>query len=72
MTSTRTGSLQDLVGELGDLGRHRRREQQRLALLRQRGDDAAHVADEAHVEHPVGFVEHEDLDPVELRVTLLA
>ena len=28
-------------------------------------DDAADVVDEAHVEHAVGFVEHEDLDFVE-------
>jgi len=27
----------------------------------QLGDHAAHVREEAHVEHPVGFVEHEDL-----------
>ena len=29
-------------------------------------DDAADVVDEAHVEHAVGFVEHEHLDAVEL------
>src|SRR5262245_10448495 len=40
------GIAQDLVGERGDIGRHGRREQQRLALLRDRRHDAAHVADE--------------------------
>ena len=30
---------------------------------RQHGEDLADVADEAHVEHPVGLVEDEDLDP---------
>ena len=30
--------------------------------VRQQREDAADVADEAHVEHPVGLVEHEDLD----------
>ena len=52
-------------GELRDVGRHGRREEQRLARLRQQRDDLPHVADEAHVEHPVGLVEDEDLDAVE-------
>ena len=34
-------------------------------LRRQLGDDPADVVDEAHVEHAVGFVEHEHLDAVE-------
>ena len=54
------GVLQDLRGELGDVTRHGGREQQRLALLGDRGHDAAHVADEAHVEHAVGLVEDEE------------
>ena len=33
-----------------------------MPFLGHRGDDLADVADEAHVEHPVGLVEHEDLD----------
>jgi hypothetical protein len=45
----------DLVGE-------GRREQQGLALFRDQRDDFLDVADEAHVEHAVGFVEHQDLD----------
>jgi hypothetical protein len=49
------GKLLDLVGEGG-------REQQALALLRQHGEDALDVGDEAHVEHAVGFVEHQHLD----------
>ncbi len=32
-------------------------------LRRQEREDLADVADEAHVEHPVGLVEDEDLDP---------
>ena len=56
---------QHLVGEIGDLLRHGRREEQRLALARQLGHDPADVVDEAHVEHAVGFVEHEDLDAIE-------
>ena len=49
-------------GEVGDLGGHGRREQHRLSRLRQLGHDLADVADEAHVEHPVGLVEHEGRD----------
>ena len=34
-------------------------------------EHAPDVGEEAHVEHPVGLVEHEDLEPFELRVTVL-
>ena len=57
--------VQHLVGEPRDLRRHGRREEQRLALLRQQRDDLPDVADEAHVEHAVGLVEDQDLDLVE-------
>ena len=40
-------------------------------LLRQQRDDAANVGQEAHVEHAVGFVEHEDLDVPEIDGALL-
>ena len=56
---------QHLRGELGNVPRHGRREHQRLALRRQLGDDLADVVDEAHVEHAVGFVEHQTFDLVE-------
>ena len=51
--------MQHVLREAGDLLRHGRREEQRLALLRQLGDDLADRDDEAEVEHVVGFVEHE-------------
>jgi hypothetical protein len=54
------GILQDLRRELGDVVRHGGREQQRLAVLGDRPGDATHVTDEAHVEHAIGFVEHEE------------
>jgi len=54
-----------------DRRRQRRREQQRLALLRQALEDAADGGQEAHVEHPVGLVEHQDLDGVEPGVRVL-
>ena len=50
------------VGELGHVLRHGGREQQCLAAGRQSGGDLADVADEAHVEHAVGFVEHKELN----------
>ena len=33
-------------------------------------DDPADVGPEAHVHHPIGFVEHEQLDPAEISVLL--
>ena len=41
------------------LGWHGCREQHRLSLTRKFGDDPANVADESHVEHPVGLVDDE-------------
>ena len=67
------GLVQQLVGELLDLGRERRREQQVLALRgrRQQRHDPLDVGDEAHVEHAIGFVEHEDLDLAEVHALVL-
>ena len=50
-------------------GSRRRRWPRRAAFwlrLGQQGDDPADVGDEAHVEHPVGLVEDEDLDLAEV------
>ncbi|CAB3900878.1 hypothetical protein LMG26858_04229 [Achromobacter anxifer] len=55
----------DLVGEGG-------REQQVLALLGQQREDLADVADEAHVQHAVGFVQHQDLDAGQVHGLLAA
>ena len=54
--------VEEAGGQAADLVRERGREQQVLAPGRQQRDDLADVADEAHVEHPVGLVEDEDLD----------
>ena len=54
-------------GERADVGRVGRREHQVLALRRQQLDDAPDVVDEAHVEHPVRFVEYQVLDLGEVR-----
>ena len=53
---------EDGVGQLHDFGRHGRREEERLAAGRELGNDLAHVVDEAHVEHAVGFIEDENFD----------
>ena len=53
------------AGELADLAVERRREEHRLALAREPLDDPVDLRLEAHVEHPVGLVEDEDLDRVE-------
>ena len=62
---------QHLVGELGDFLRHGGREEQRLPFFRHHGDDPLDVVDEAHVEHAVGFVEHQHLDLVEAHGALI-
>ena len=65
------GVAQHLVGELGDFLRHGGGEEQRLPFLAQHGDDPLDVVDEAHVEHAVGFVEHQHLDLVEAQRALV-
>ena len=59
---------QDVLRELADLRRHRRREHQRLPLRRERAQDAADVGEEAHVEHAVSLVEDEHLERAEIDV----
>ena len=54
-----------------DVFRVRRREQQILALRRQQLDDPANVGDESHVEHAIGFIEHQDLNGTEIHRALL-
>ncbi len=53
--------VEQLVGQIGDVFREGRGEQQVLTLGRQFGDDLLHVMDKAHVEHAVGFVQHQYL-----------
>ena len=63
--------MQELAGEPLDLGRHGRREEQRLAGEGQKLADALDVGDEAHVEHAVGFVDHQHLDAGEKQLAAL-
>ena len=59
------GVLRVLARELEDLAVERGREQHRLPLARHATQDLLDLRLEAHVEHPVGLVEDEDLDAVE-------
>ena len=52
--------MQQIAGQCANLVGKRRREQQILPLRRQQREDAFNVVDKAHVEHAVGFVQHED------------
>ncbi len=56
------GIVEELVGEALDLRRHGGGVEQGLAGERQELADALHVRNEAHVQHPVGFVDHQDID----------
>ena len=54
--------VEQAVGQFADLRREGGRVQQGLAHLGQNGDHLADVADEAHIQHAVRFVQHENLD----------
>ena len=62
------GIAHDRPGERLDFRRHRRGEEEGLSLPREGVDDPADVREEAHVEHPVGLVEDEDLEAAEVDV----
>ena len=55
----------ELLGDLEDRLRHGRGEEQGLTVLRDLPKDQFDVVAEAHVEHLVGFVQHNDFDVVE-------
>ena len=67
----RSRVVQQAAGQFADFRREGGREHQVLPLLGQQRDDLADVADEAHVEHAVGFVEDENLDGREVDRALL-
>ena len=48
--------------------RHRRAEQQRLAIARNIVDYSIELWREAHVQHSVRFIEHQEFDVLEIRV----
>ena len=61
----RLGVAQEFRRELLDWWWHGRREQQGLALLGQARSDFLDIGDEPHVEHPVGFVDHQEVAAVQ-------
>ena len=56
---------QKFVSQFTNGIRHRGGEQQRLPILRRSADDVVNVIDEAHVEHFIRFVKHNEPDIVE-------
>ena len=62
---------EERVRQVADLLRHGGREEHGLALLRHHARNGADRLDEAHVQHPVGLVEHQDVDVGEVAVALL-
>ena len=63
--------VQQAMGQGLDRPAEGRGEQQVLAPRRHQGQQAADVADEAHVEHAVGLIEHQDLNLIQVDGTLL-
>ena len=57
-----SGEVRVAARQLADLAVERRGEEHRLALRRQHAHDPVDLRLEAHVEHPVGLVEHEHRD----------
>ncbi len=62
---------QDRIGQVGNLRRHSGREEQRLTLYRKFGNYLFDIMDEAHVEHAVGFVKHENFHIAQRNITLV-
>src|SRR3989344_881938 len=63
--------IEEVADESFDVTRHRRREEERVALLTHFPEDGAHVVDEAHVEHAVRLVKHHSAEAREVeRVAL--
>jgi hypothetical protein len=59
------------VSQLGDAFRVGGREQQRLTILWALSGHCGNVIKEAHVEHAVGFVQHQGLEALEFQRTAL-
>src|SRR5690606_964610 len=57
---------EDALGEILNVLGHGGRKQQRLPFGGQGLNHPAHIMDKTHVEHPVSFVEHENLDSFEI------
>jgi len=62
--------VQQLAGELADRIGQRGRKQQVLPAPGQQGQNAPDRRDEAHIQHPVGFVQHQNFDAGQVHVSL--
>jgi hypothetical protein len=62
--------VEHLPGQQADVVGEGRREQQRLALLRQHAVDVRQFFGEAQVEHTVGFIQHQGLQLIEFQRVL--
>ena len=65
------GIFQQGIYQLADLRGHGGGEKQGLLLLGQPLEDFPHVVDKAHVQHPVGLVQHENLQGTQGDKTLV-
>ena len=63
--------MQEGLGDAPDFRRHRRGEEQRLPRERDQLADAFDVGNEAHVQHAVGFVDHQQFDAGEQQAAAL-
>ena len=63
--------MEELVDQFGHLRGHGGREEEGLLALGQPLEDLLHVVDKAHIQHPVGLVQHEDLQLAEVQQLLL-
>ncbi len=63
--------VHERAGQRANLLREGGGEQQVLPLLRQELDDPADVVDEAHVEHAIGLVQHQDFHAAQVHGALL-
>ncbi len=62
---------EEAVGQFLDLVTEGGREQQALFGGRQQPEHLLHVVNEAHVQHAVGFIEHQDLHLAQIEVALI-
>ena len=66
------GVGEDGFGQLDNALWHGGAEEQALTLFWKHGDDASDVVDEAHVQHGVGLVQDQKLDPFQRQKSLVA
>ena len=60
---------QNAVGESPHLSGHRGRKEKVLPIRRKALDDALDIGEKTHVEHIIGFVKYQNLDPIKGHVS---